>query len=136
MIMTAKLAYVTSLIYLISADKHIDSWEPIQLKADLKGLIKDDEIASIPGLVGRCIEYARANSLNRFISESSRVLDKPQRFCLLLNLLDAVHKNGEVNPKELELIRELGEAYGVSESRLVPYEKMFNIKNDMRVFLR
>ncbi|MBF0456009.1 MAG: hypothetical protein HQL72_14480 [Magnetococcales bacterium] len=136
MTMTPKLAYVTAFIYLISADKKIDSWEPIQLKADLKGLIKEEEIASIPGLISRCIDYARKTPLSRFLSESVAVLDKDQRFCILLNLLDAIHKNGEVNPKEMELVRKIGDGYDVADGRLQPYEKMFVIKNDMKVFLR
>ncbi|MBF0447965.1 MAG: hypothetical protein HQL67_07180 [Magnetococcales bacterium] len=136
MIMTPKLAYVTALIYLISADNTVDSWESIQLKADLKGLIKEDEISSIPELIKRCQEYVRTTPLSRFLSESSRVLDKSQRMCLMLNLLDAAHRNGEVNQKELQLIHKFGEVYEIAESRLLPYEKMFRLKNDMRIFLQ
>ena len=129
--MTAKKAYATAFVFIIAADKKVGKWEPVKLKAALKGIVDDDEISEF---IKQCIEYANKNSLETFVQESAQVLNGKQRLCLLLNLLDSISSNGKIAVDDEVVFRIISKAYRFGKKELKDYEEMISIKNDKSTF--
>jgi hypothetical protein len=128
---TPKRAFATAFLYLIAVDEKVEKWESIQLKTALRGLIKEGKTGDF---VKECIEYANKNSFEEFIQESSKLLNRPQKLCILLNLLDSISFNGRVEPDAEISFRFISKLYGFKKKQLKPFEEMITIKNNKSVF--
>lgn len=123
--MTPKLAFATSLIYMMAADGQIEEEEIGQLLSAIGG--------DRP-LLDNAVKYARKNNVDTFLQQAAPALSEPQKLCVLANLCDSLLADGSAAPAEQALFGRFLTAFQVSEERFRPYFEVIAMKNDRSVF--
>lgn len=135
--MTPHLAFATSLIYMMSADGHIENEEVGQLLSVLGGDNQGGTIgvgANNRKLLERAMKYTQSHSPDQFFSEAVPLLTDAQKMCILTNILDSSLSDGSAAPQEQELFAKFLQAFGVQEERFKPFFEVLALKNDRSVF--
>ncbi|WP_353571563.1 TerB family tellurite resistance protein [Candidatus Albibeggiatoa sp. nov. BB20] len=135
--MTPHLAFATSLIYMMSADGHIENEEVGQLLSVLGGENQGGAIgvgANNRKLLERALKYAQSNAPEQFFTEIVPILSDAQKMCILTNILDSSLSDGSAASQEQELFAQFLKAFSVSEERFAPFFEVIALKNDRSVF--
>lgn len=91
-------------------------------------------IAYEPDLLGRAERYMAEVSLDAFVAEAAERLNRRQRLCLLLNLIDRRLAAGDERPERHPLIAALIAALAVDPAELEPLRRALALKNDLSIF--
>jgi uncharacterized tellurite resistance protein B-like protein len=136
--MTPHLAFVISLLYMMSADGEIDKEEVGHLLSVLGGEERSDGTIGVGGqnqaLLDAAIKYRRNNSVDAFLSIAVPLLSDAQKICILINLIDSSLADGTPEPEEQALFGKFLNAFGISEARFRPFFEVVVLKNDRSVF--
>jgi len=100
----------------------------------LAGFMPARGIAYEPDLLGRAERYLTSVPLEAFAAEAAERLNRRQRLCLLLNLIDRRMAAGHERPEAHPLIALLQTALGVTPADLAPLRQALAIKNDLSIF--
>lgn len=123
---TPRRALTVSLIYCMGSDGEIDPEEVGHLMSVLGRNATRDEL-------DRCLKYARATPIEKFLEEATPKLDPTQRMCILLNMIDSAMSDGEAEEGERQLIERFQQGFGIDYAGLEPHFRALAIKNDRRV---
>jgi hypothetical protein len=85
-------------------------------------------------LLTRAERYLGQVPIEQFVQEAHRLLNREQKLCLALNLLDAVLAQGVVRPSDHPCFMQILEGLGLTAEQLQPYWQALNIKNDLGLF--
>ena len=136
--MTPHLAFVTSLIYMMSADGEIDHEEIGHLLSVLGGQDQGNGTVGVgaqnQALLDNAVKYRRKNPIDTFLQEAAPLLSDAQKMCILVNLIDSSLVDGQPEPEEQALFGKFLQAFGVSEARFRPFFEVIVLKNDRSVF--
>ncbi|NTV62320.1 MAG: hypothetical protein HGA65_02130 [Oscillochloris sp.] len=91
-------------------------------------------IAYEPDLLGRAERYLTSVPLAAFLAEAAERLNRRQRLCLLLNLIDRRLAEGDERPEAHPLIAQLREALGVAPAELAPLRQTLVLLRDLAIF--
>ena len=123
--LTPKIAFASSMIYLINADGKIEPHEISRLLA----AVKDDRV-----LLEVSTRYTKFHSTEEFIVNCSNLLDYDQKLSLLVNLYDAILGNGEILQQEMQLFDKFLEVFNFKQSEIEPYLHSISVKNNKNLF--
>jgi len=136
--MTPHLAFVISLLYMMSADGEIDNEEIGHLLSVLGGQDQGNGVIGVgsqnKALLDAAVKYRRNNSVDTFLAVAVPLLSDAQKICILTNLLDSSLSDGTPEPEEQALFGKFLNAFGIAESRFRPFFEVIVIKNDRSVF--
>lgn len=135
--MTPYLAFATSLIYMMSADGHIENEEVGQLLSVLGGDNQGGTIgvgANNRKLLDRALKYTQSHTPEQFFTEATPLLTDAQKMCILTNILDSSLSDGAAAVQEQELFGKFLQAFDISEQRFQPFFEVIALKNDRSVF--
>lgn len=93
-----------------------------------------DSPADAYATIGRALAYVERTPIAVFAHEAAAVLDERQRLCVVLNMLDQTVADGQVDPREREFLREVHQAFGLSDERIQPYFDAIVLKNIRTAF--
>lgn len=120
---------LVSLIYCMGADGEMDQ----------------EEIGHLISVLGRngsrqtldaAIRYAKATPAEQFATASAAVLRPDQKLCILLNMIDSAMSDGEAEPGEQRLVKNMATTWGIAETELEPHFRTLVAKNDRNVLDR
>jgi voltage-gated potassium channel len=123
--LTPRIAFAAALIYMINADGKIEPHEIHRLVSALKD---DRELLEIAN------RYTKLNSIDDFLGNCERVLDKEQQLSVLVNLYDAILSTREPAMQELELFNRFMQTFGYNEEQFAPYFHSIAVKNNRALF--
>jgi len=136
--MTPHLAFVTSLIYMMSSDGKIDNEEVGQLLAVLGGEEQADGSIGVGTqnreLLRKAQQIVRSTPIDQFLQQAAPLLSDSQKMCILTNLVDSLLADGIADPAEQQLFGIFLQSFGVSEQRFRPFFEVITLKNDRTVF--
>lgn len=135
--MTPHLAFVISLLYIMSADGEIDQEEVGHLLSVIGGEENDGVIgvgAQNKALLDAAVKYRRNNSVDTFLKTSTPLLSDAQKMCILANMLDSSLADGTPEPEEQALFNKFLNNFGISEDRFRPFFEVIMLKADRTVF--
>jgi voltage-gated potassium channel len=124
-VLTPRIAFAAALIYMINADGKIEPHEIHRLVSALKD---DRELLEIAN------RYTKLNSIDEFLGNCERVLDKEQQLSVLVNLYDAILSTREPAMQELELFNRFMQTFGYNEEQFAPYFHSIAVKNNRALF--
>lgn len=105
--------------------------------AAAEGDVNDDAIGHMARvlrtdvLFQSSVQYAARHSFEAFIAEAARTLDPAQRLCVFLNVVDLVTLRGAPGIDEETRLRQLIEAFELSEETLRPAIETLIAKNNI-----
>lgn len=138
--MTPHLAFVTALLYMMSADGEIDKEEVGHLLSVIGGQDQDNGTIGVgaqnQALLDNALKYRRKNSVDTFLREATPLLSDAQKMCILVNLIDSSLSDGTAEPEEQTLFNKILQAFNVPEERFRPFFEVIVLKNDRSVFTR
>ncbi len=123
--LTPRIAFASALIYMINADGKIEPHEISRLVTALKN---DRELLELAN------RYTKLNSIDDFLGNCERVLDKEQQLSVLVNLYDAILSTREPAMQELELFNRFMQTFGYNEQQFAPYFLSIAVKNNGALF--
>lgn len=85
-------------------------------------------------LLTRAERHLREVTLEQFLGEARTLLNREQKLCLALNLLDTVLAQGVVRPGDHACFTQMLEGPGLTAEQLEPYRQALAIKNDLSLF--
>jgi hypothetical protein len=91
-------------------------------------------IAYEPDLLGRAERYLAEVPLDAFAAEAAARLNRRQRLCLLLNLIDRRQADGDERPDAHPLVSQLQAALDIDPAELTPLRQALALKNDLSIF--
>jgi len=121
---TPFMALAVSMIYMLTADGEIDDHESSQLQA---------VVGNHNELLDMSFIYAEENSVEEFIKDTTGVLNQADHWCILTNLCDCLLSDGVADDHELNLFRQISDAYGVSEMGFKTHFNNLKIKNNKSI---
>ena len=123
--LSPRIAFAAALIYMINADGKIEPHEISRLVTALKN---DRELLEIAN------RYTKLNSIDEFLVNCLRVLDKDQQLSVLVNLYDAILSTREPVSQELELFDRFMHTFEYNEQQFAPYFHSIAVKNNRALF--
>ena len=135
--MTPHLAFVISLLYMMSADGEIDKEEVGHLLSVIGGEENNGVIgvgAQNQALLDAALKYRRNNSVDTFLKTATPLLSDAQKMCILINLLDSSLSDGTPEPEEQALFGKFLNSFEITESRFRPFFEVIALKSDRTVF--
>ena len=85
-------------------------------------------------LLTRAERYLHEIPIELFLDEARTLLNREQKLCLALNLLDAALAQGLVRPADHPRLSQILEGLGVTAEQLRPYYQALATKNDLSLF--
>jgi hypothetical protein len=85
-------------------------------------------------LLTRAERYFGQVPIELFLDEARTLLNREQKLCLALNLLDAVLVQSVVRPGDHPRLAQILEGLGLTAEQLQPYYQALAIKNDLSLF--
>ena len=85
-------------------------------------------------LLTRAERYLRQVDLTQFLEEAHALLNREQRLCLALNLLDAMLAQQVARPYDHARFGDLLAGLGIAPDQLQPYWQALAIKNNLDLF--
>lgn len=134
--MDPPLAIAASLIYCLLAKARTRPGDLIALIHRLADELPPTERPRTGSyaLIGRALAYVERTPMSRFAQEAAAMLDEHQRLCILLNILEHSVADGQLDPREHELLDEVQRAFGLPEDRMLGYSEAIYFKNIRTAF--
>ncbi len=130
--LTPAIAFIVALTYMVGADGVYLEEEEGSLAAFLPkhglGDVRYDD------LLDRADAYLQEASFDQFLAEVPPVLNKPQKLCILLNMIDSALADGIVAPEETATFKQFLTAFDISMDQIRPYIEGLIIKHNLKVF--
>jgi uncharacterized tellurite resistance protein B-like protein len=126
-LLTPYLTLACALLYMMAADGKLGDQESSHLQGVLGG---DDKVLAY------AVRYVQTVPLDKFLIDAPEVLSTKDKWCILVNVCDALLSDGHADEEELALFARLTTAFGISEQTFKPYLKILTLKNDKTVLGR
>ena len=126
-LLTPYLTLACSLLYMMAADGNLGEQESSHLQGVLGG---DDKVLAY------ALRYVQTVPIDKFLLDAPDLLSLKDKWCILVNVCDALLSDGHVDAEELALFARLTTAFGISEQSFKPYLKILSLKNDKSVLGR
>jgi len=120
-----EMALVIALIYAIAADGEIAREEIGHLHSVLGG--------DAGPKIELGLKYMRTKKPAEFVEEFAPRLNRQQKLCILLNVIDSVMSDGHAAPEEQALVKTFQDHFGLDDATIEPYFSTLVIKNDRSV---
>ncbi len=130
--LTPYSTFVTSMLYIMSADGEINENEIGQLIAAIGG--NQIKGININDILKGASKYVNVNKVDTFLSEVASKLNEDQKICILVNLVDTLFSDGNAAQEEQDTFAKFMSAFGVSEESFKPYFDTIVAKNRKSVF--
>lgn len=135
--MTSELAFVLSLLYMISSDRQLRSQE-VGFLLSVVGGSRDPQgtfrLGMGDSLVSRAIAYRSRMSVDGFLREAEPILTNDQKTRIIINMADCALSDGPLSEEESRLLGKFVRAFGVSKNWLAMILEILGQKNDRTVF--
>ena len=112
-----------SLLYMVAAD----------------GIIRDEELSILQSVTGadksiinESLKYSQNIKLPDFFDIAPRYLNKKEKLCILLNILDLMLIDGNTAEEELDYFFKLQEVFGFTDELIKPYLSILKLKNNKK----
>lgn len=126
-LLTPYLTLACALLYMMAADGNLGEQE----SSHLQGVLGNDD-----KVLAYALRYVQTTPIEKFLSDAPELLSSKDKWCILVNVCDALLSDGHVEDEELALFARLTTAFGVSEQAFKPYLKILSLKNDKSVLGR
>ena len=113
-----------SLLYMIAADGEIRS-EELSLLQSITGADKS--------IIQESLKYTQNTKLEVFFVIAPNYLNKHEKLCILLNILDLMLIDGNTAEEELDYFFKLQEVFGFTDEIIKPYLSILKIKNNRKI---
>ncbi|MEI7770750.1 MAG: hypothetical protein WCI67_12205 [Chloroflexales bacterium] len=100
----------------------------------LAGFLPPRGLAYDPDVLGRAERSLAEVPLAAFAAEAAERLNRRQRLCLLLNLIDRLQCAGDERPEAHPLVALLMSALAIAPAELAPLRQALALKNDLSIF--
>jgi hypothetical protein len=135
--MTPELAFVLSLLYMISSDRRLRSQE-VGFLLSVVGGIRDGrgtfQLGMGDTLVSRAIAYRSRISVDGFLREAEPILTNDQKTRIVINMADCALSDGPLSDEESRLLGKFVRAFGISKNWFAMILEILVQKNDRTVF--
>lgn len=130
LVLTPKLCFAIALLYMASADSHIENEEITYLSTVLHGDVEVIRQAN------RYIKEAmkKGTNFDHFLKESDEILNESQKECIVINLIDMMLSDGQSDIHEEKLLYHILNHFGFDEQRFEIYKELMIKKNNHSVF--
>lgn len=135
--MTPELAFVVSLLYLISPDRCLRSQEVGFLLSVVGGRREGQStfrLGTGDSLVSRAIAYRSRIPVEDFLREAEPILGDDQKTRIIINMTDWALSDGPLTQGESRLLGKFVKAFGVSKNWFAMILEILGQKNDRTVF--
>ena len=122
--LTPYLVLACGLLYMMASDGELEAEESSQLQAVLGG----DQ-----AVLAYALKYVQSVPVEQFFISAKEVLSVKDKWCILVNVCDALLSDGHSDDKELALFARMLFAFGVAEKTFQPYLKALKLKNEKSV---
>lgn len=122
--LTPQVGMAAGLIYVAAADGNLDPDE----KGDILKIVPDD------ATLNQGIAYARINPWPAFLPAIAAVLTPQQKLCMILNIADMAMGDGNLAPREMQMLNEMQRAFGIDDQTISPYVQALMTKNNLTPF--
>ena len=122
--LTPRAALVATMIYLSSADGHVEDSEI----GDILKVVPDRQAFDT------AIQYTKRCGFAQFLEETSRMLSPQQKMCAILNAADLAMGDGHLAAAETAMLRQIAGAWQIPDQYLTPYVHALMAKNNISVF--
>lgn len=122
--LTPYLVLACCLLYMMAADGELEAEESSQLQAVLGG---DEAVRAY------AMRYVQSVPVAQFFETAGELLSVKDKWCILVNVCDALLSDGHADRAELALFAQMIKAFGIREVQFEPYFKILALKNDKSV---
>ena len=122
--LTPYLTLACALLYMMASDGDLGVQESSHLQGVLGG---DDHVLAY------AMRYVQTVSIDQFFIDAPEILSTKDKWCILVNVCDALLSDGHSDDKELALFARMLFAFGVAEKTFQPYLKALKLKNEKSV---
>jgi uncharacterized tellurite resistance protein B-like protein len=122
--LTPYLTLACALLYMMASDGDLGAQESSHLQGVLGG---DDKVLAY------ALRYVQTVSIDQFFKDAPEVLSTKDKWCILVNVCDALLSDGHSDAQELALFARMLWAFDISEKAFQPYLKTLKLKNDKSV---
>ena len=130
-ILTPKLSFAISLLYMAAADGTLESEEITYLSTVMHG--DNKIILQANKYIKNAIKLGVTFDI--FLQESNKILSQAQKECILVNLVDMMLSDGIAAINEEKLLQRIVKIYGFEEEKYQDYKRLMIIKNEHSVFV-
>ncbi len=135
--LTPELAFVLSLLYMISSDRQLRSQE-VGFLLSVVGGSRDGQgtfrVGMGDSLISRAIAYRSRVSVDAFLREAEPVLSNEQKTRVIINMADCALSDGPLTEEESRLLGKFVKAFGVSKNWYAMILEILGQKNDRAMF--
>jgi uncharacterized tellurite resistance protein B-like protein len=122
--LTPKLALVAGMVYISSADGHLDDNEA----GDILKVVPDRQTLEA------ALNFCRRNSYQQFLDQAARIMSPAQKLCLILNAADMAMGDGYLAPEEQQRLAYMAQYFQIPDAHLHPYVQTLMVKNNLSIF--
>ena len=122
--LTPYLTLACALLYMMAIDGELGAAESSQLQGVLGG---DEDVLAY------ALRYVQSIPIDQFFEDAPEVLSTKDKWCILVNVCDALLSDGRADPAELALFARMTQAFGLTPKAFEPYFKVLTLKNDKAV---
>lgn len=135
--LTPELAFVLSLLYLISSDRQLRSQE-VGFLLSVVGASRDAQGTFQIGLgdflVSQAIAYRSRFSVDAFLRAAEPILTNDQKTRIIINMADCALSDGPLSEAESKILEKFVRSFGVSKNWYAMILEILRQKNDRTVF--
>jgi uncharacterized tellurite resistance protein B-like protein len=122
--LTPYLTLACALLYMMASDGDLGVQESSHLQGVLGG---DDKVLAY------ALRYVQTVPIELFFKDAPEVLSTKDKWCILVNVCDALLSDGRADAQELALFARMLLTFGITEKAFQPYLKMLTLKNNKSV---
>lgn len=122
--LTPYLTLACALLYMMASDGDLGVQESSHLQGVLGG---DDKVLAY------AMRYVQTVSIDQFFKDAPEILSTKDKWCILVNVCDALLSDGHSDAHELALFARMLLAFGFTEKAFQPFLKTLRLKNDKSV---
>jgi len=121
--LTPRAALVATMLYLSSADGHLENSEI----DDLLKIVPDRQA------LDTALQYTKRFGFQQFLAQTATMLSPQQKMCAILNAADLAMGDGHLAPAEQAMLQQVVAAWQIPEQYLTPYVQALMVKNNTSV---
>jgi len=122
--LTPSLALAAGLIYMGSADGRFEEDEQRHVA----------RIVPVREVLLLAAEFVQCTDFESYLQQASRILNRAQRMCLLLNAADLALVDHKLTGEEREMLETMAKCFEISSATWQPYLRALEAKNTISVF--